>query len=188
MKVLVIPEDRTLDEDILLPVVRHIFRDLGRTATVSILADPHLRGVSQALDKDIFSEIIELYPMVDLFLLILDRDCDEGRHYKVESRVIQARESGRTMVGCLAIEEVEVWALALHRRELSVPWNEVRGHCHPKEAYFEPFVRQKNWLETKGRGRSAAMRALSGNWRSLKAVCDEIGNLQDRLATWLASQ
>jgi len=187
MKVLVIPEDHTLDQHILKPVVEHIFRDVGRKAKVFVLQNPRLRGVAQALDKDMLARVLDESPMIDLFLLIVDRDCDKTRKDRLEARIQQATKSGKAMLGCLAVEEVEVWALALHRGEFD-NWPDVRRECHPKEVYFDPFVAKKNWLETVGKGRTAAMKALAGNWKSLKSVCCEIQELQGEITAWLANR
>lgn len=108
MKVLVIPEDPTLDQHILKPVVEQIFRDLQRPARVFVLQDPHLQGVSQALDRQIVARILDMWPMIDLFLLIVDRDCVESRQAQLDARAAQAKEAGKSMLGCLAVEEVEV--------------------------------------------------------------------------------
>ena len=184
MKVLVIPEDPTLDQYVLKPVVEHIFRDLKRSARVFVLQDPHLRGFSEALARKTIGRILDERPMIDLFLLIVDRDCVDGRQTQLDARVAQATDSGKSMLGCLAIEEVEVWALALHRSELP-RWSDVRADCHPKEKYFDPLVREKKWQEGPGKGRASAMTALSGNWRSLKSLCPELQQLQDAIAAWL---
>jgi hypothetical protein len=50
VKVLIIPEDPTLDRYILKPIVEQIFADFGRIARVMVLENPRLRGVDQALD------------------------------------------------------------------------------------------------------------------------------------------
>jgi len=76
VRALIIPEDPTLDRHVLKPVVQRIFADLGRTARVEVLTDPHLSGISRALDRSAVDEIVEDNRMVDLFLLIVDRDCD----------------------------------------------------------------------------------------------------------------
>jgi hypothetical protein len=187
MKVLVIPENPTLDQYILKPIVTRIFRELNLSPKIFILQDPHLNGVSEALDPKIIGTILQIHPMIDLFLLIVDRDCDETRELgPLSGRVQQARQMGKEMIGCLAIEELETWALALHRDELDVGWSEIRPECHPKEVFFEPLVKAKGWSESLGRGRVTAMKDLAGNWKSLKSVCQEIQQLQDEIAHWLA--
>ncbi len=186
MKVLVIPEDPTHDEHVLKPVVEQLFKDLGRKNTrVTVLSDPHTGGVSQALDKQVVDEVLDRYPMMDLFLLIVDRDGVVERQGKLDARIEQATQLGKSMLGCLAIEEVEVWAMALHRSDLPDKWENVRNHTDPKETYFDPLVKQKGWLESKGRGRAMAMRALPRNWTSLKGRCPELKTLQDEIAAWL---
>ena len=68
MKVLVIPEDPSLAQYILKPVVERIFSDLGRIPRITILSNPRLRGVHEALDSAILIEIVKTYSMSDLFL------------------------------------------------------------------------------------------------------------------------
>lgn len=185
MKVLVIPEDPTHDQHILKPIVQRIFKDLNTSARIEVLQDPHLGSVSQALDKDILASILDQRRMFDLFLLMVDRDCEDGRQTQLKARLDEAKARGKVMLGCLAIEEVEVWALALHRDELDARWSEVLKECHPKEAYFDPLVREKSWQEGLGKGRVAAMKALPGNWRSLKSCCSELERLQGEIGEWL---
>ncbi|MEX1361880.1 MAG: hypothetical protein AB1Z98_02070, partial [Nannocystaceae bacterium] len=115
MKVLVIPEDPTLDQYVLKPIIERMLADHGLKARVDALRDPHLRGVAQALDSTIVAEIIRDNPMQDLFVLMVDRDCDRlGNSTKAAARV--AEHEGR-LLACLAHQEVEVWMLALHRTE-----------------------------------------------------------------------
>lgn len=45
---MVVPEDPVLDQYVLKPIVEKLFVDLGRRARVQVLANPRLRGVSQA--------------------------------------------------------------------------------------------------------------------------------------------
>lgn len=187
MKVMIIPEDPTLDSHVLKPIVRRIFKDLNRKATVEVLQDPHLGGVSQALDKEIVQGILRRERMIDLFLLIVDRDCETTRKTTMEARLAEATREKRPMIGCLAIEEVETWILALHRKELADSWKKVRAECHRKERYFDKLVKEKKWGESLGRGRVAAMRALPGNWKGLRERCPELKELQNEIADWFRS-
>ena len=81
--VLVIPEDFTKDEHILLPLVRRVLADSGKpNAAVLVCRDPNFQGISGAFDHNrIREEVVLRYPMVNLFILIVDRD---GRHGRSE--------------------------------------------------------------------------------------------------------
>lgn len=185
MKVLVIPEDPTLDQYILKPIAEALFRDLGRRARIDVLQDPHLSGVDEALSQKDLADIVAQNPMVDLFLVMVDRDCNRMKN--VECAAEREAEHPRRLVACLAVEEVEVWMLALHREELSGRWPEVRSDCDPKERYAEPFLREKGWLTEVGKGRKHAMRELPTRWSSLLSVCPELAELRDRLQSLLAA-
>lgn len=186
MKVLIIPEDPTLDRHVLKPVVERIFKDLDRSARVEVLREPHLRGVGQALDKDQVDEIIDDNRMIDLFVLAVDRDCNRWRNE--EKAAARCAEHPDTLVAVLAREETEVWALAPHRAELEVGWSEVLASCDPKEAYFDPFVKAKGWAGTVGKGRKRAMRNFGSVWTGMKAVCPEIQKLADDIRQWLTTR
>lgn len=181
MKVLVIPEDQTNDQYVVKPVVERIFDELGRKADVHVLPEPRLRGAEDALDIALIRQIVEENPMVDLFVLVVDRDCDRRGH---TVRVAQIEALHQRLVGCLAVQETEVWMLALHReeveRESKVKWKEIRSHCDPKEAFANKFLEHLA-SSGPGSGRKAAMRALSGKWKTLLALCPEIRELRDRI-------
>lgn len=78
MKVLVIPEDPRLDQYILKPVVERIFADLRKSPRVTVLSNPRLRGVAEALNRDILADIVATYPMNNLFLVIVDRSMSKN--------------------------------------------------------------------------------------------------------------
>lgn len=182
MKVLIIPEDPTLDQHILKPIVERIFADLACPARVEVLRDPHISGAAQALDAEQVRGIVEDNKMIDLFLLLVDRDCDRV-HHEAKALARQADHPER-LIAALAWQEVEVWALALHRDELGTPWPTVRADCDPKEAYFDPFIARKGWTETVGKGRKRAMRDLGQGWRGMLEVCPEIKALKDAIEDW----
>lgn len=181
MKVLIIPEDPTHDRYILKPVMERVLQDLDRVARVEVLAEPHLRGVDQALDRETIANIVADNPMVDLFLLVVDRDCNRQKN---EQRA-QAREQEHPdLLACLAIEEVEVWLLALHPEHIRTAWNIVRTDCDPKEKYCDPLLNTLG-RDGPGQGRKRGMRALSGNWPRLQQMCPEVAGLKERLRHWL---
>lgn len=184
MDVLIIPEDPRLDQHILKPVVERIFADLKVPANIRVLQDPRMRGVSQALDENVIQPVVDLYPMVDLFLVIVDRDCDRESNV-ARARTLESRIPDRLIV-CLAIEEVETWMLYLHRdalgRELSAGFREVRASCDPKDEFAEPLLRKLGWTTTVGKGRKRAMRDLGASWSGLLRVCDELSEFRARIA------
>ncbi|MEW6281593.1 MAG: hypothetical protein AB1758_23485 [Candidatus Eremiobacterota bacterium] len=185
MKVLIIPEDPLNDQYILKPIVERIFKDLGKPARVEVLQDPRLRSVNQALDRKQVADIVDDNRMVDLFLLMVDRDCDrEGNSAKAKAR---EEEHACKLLACLAVEEVEVWMLALHRTDQRFkPWNSVRKECDPKEVYAQPFLEEEGWDAEVGGGYKRGMRELSAGWKGLLKACPEINDLKARVAAKLA--
>ncbi|WP_170164676.1 hypothetical protein [Thiocapsa rosea] len=146
-----------------------------------MLRDPHLRGVDQALDPKTIAEIIDDNPMIDVFLLIVDLDCN--RHHNKERADDREQEHRDRILTCLAVQEVEVWMLALHSGQIGGAWAEVRADCDPKERYSDPFLDALG-SDCPGKGRKKAMRALPGNWSRLVRLCPEIKDLQEQLAEW----
>lgn len=178
MKVLVIPEDQELDQYIVRPVAELLLWDVGLKAKVEVLPEPRLRGASQALSAAVIGEIVSDNPMVDLFLLFVDRDCNRDENESRAER--REREHLGKLLACCAWQEVEVWMLSAYKELLGVPWQEVRKECDPKERFAE-LVLQRVKSSGPGRGRKAAMRAASVN--SL-LTCDELVDLRSRLVDW----
>lgn len=183
MKVLVIPEDQALDQYVVKPIVEAMFEDLGLRARVDVLPEPRLRGASDALDKEVVATIVADNPMEDLFLLLVDRDCDrEGNESRAAER--QAEHEGR-LVACVARQEVEVWLLALYAKDLGAAWKAVRAHCDPKEEWAEALLQKLDPGGVgPGRGRKKAMRALKGQFRALLSRCPELVELRDAVKAW----
>lgn len=182
MKVLVIPEDPRLDQYILKPIVERIFADFGKSPRVTVLSNPRLRGVAEALNPAILADIVATYPMNDLFLVLVDRDGEGARSAVASAR--ESEHSGRLFV-CLAIEEVEVWMLAIHSETLGVRWREIRTEVNPKERFAEPFLQERAPRLDAGRGRAWAMRELGSQWRGVLDRCPELKDLKRRIETWL---
>lgn len=184
MKVMVIPEDPTVDQYILKPIVEQLFADLGKSPRVQVLSKPRLRGVPQALDAEILADIVDTNRMIDLFLVLVDRDADTQRR-PATAREREREHQGRLFV-CLAIEEIEVWMLALHRDALNAPWKEIRAERDPKERYAHPFLAHRARTLSAGAGRAWAMRDLGSKWRSLLDLCPELAELKRCIESWLA--
>lgn len=182
MKILVIPEDPKLDQYILKPVVARIFADLDKFPRIDVLSNPRLRGVAEALGSAKLADIVATFPMIDLFLVIVDRDGVKSRQDTVTAR--EAEHPQRLFV-CLAIEEIEVWMLAIHSKVLDTPWREIRAEVHPKERFAIPFLNERAPRLDLGQGRTWAMRDLGGQWRGVLKRCPEIRDLKQRLKVWL---
>ena len=181
---MVVPEDPTIDQYVLKPIVEQLFADLGKTPRVQVLSNPRLHGVSQALDASILADIVETNRMIDVFLVLVDRDGDDKK------RPLQAKERTRQhpdrLFVCLAIEEIEVWMLALHRDVLGVPWRDVRAERDPKERFAQPFLTAQAPKLSAGGGRAWAMRELGSKWKGVLDVCPELAELKQTLADWLS--
>lgn len=178
MKVLVIPEDQELDQYIVKPVAELLLTDVGLNANVEVLPEPRLRGASDALNAETLKEIIDDNPMVDLFLLLVDRDCDRDSN-ESKAKVREAEHPGR-LLACCAWQEIEVWMLSSFKERLDASWNEVRQECDPKERYAEPVLRELK-SSGPGRGRKAAMRYVK---LSSLLTCSELVELRNRLIEW----
>jgi hypothetical protein len=182
VKILVIPEDPRLDQYILKPVVEQIFADLGKSPRVAVLSKPRLRGVSEALDSAILADIVETYPMNDLFLVLVDQDGEESRSGKARAR---ENEHPHRLFVCLAIEEIEVWMLAIHSAHLEPSWQEIRAEIHPKQRFANPFLKENAPKLDPGQGRAWAMRELGNRWRGVLERCPELKELKIRIEAWL---
>jgi hypothetical protein len=177
VKVLIIPEDPTLDGFVLYPVVERLCASQNIAARIEVLRDPHLRGVDQALNLKIINKIVEMNPMVDLFLLIVDLDCNRTKN-RERAQVIATSHKTK-LIACLAVNEVEVWMLALFDHDIQ--WQTIRAECDPKERYADPFLEERGWSAEVGRGRKRAMREIATNWNRLIQRCPEIRGLAEAI-------
>jgi hypothetical protein len=186
MKVLIVCEDPTHDPFIVRPVVDLLLADLGFTVTTSVLDDPHLRGIDDLLQQ--LPDIAQDNKMVQLIVVVVDNDCDRTAN---RARLAHARARDPRIVTCCALEEVEIWMLALHRdvveRQSGARWPEVRANCDVKEAHALSFLQELNGAQGPGRGRKAAMRALGTRWKGLLQLCDELATLRQDIAAAVAS-
>jgi hypothetical protein len=178
VKVLLIPEDQTLDGFITKPVIEALLADIKVSARVDVLPEPRLRGAGDALDPSVVRSIVADNPMTDLFVLIVDRDCDRQGH-EAKARARQSEHPGK-LVACVAVQELEVWMLALYKDQLHESWQNIRAHCDPKEQWAEPLLK-KLGSAGPGAGRKRAMQALKGKLKTLLSLCDELNDLRNRL-------
>ena len=191
LRVLVIPEDFVKDQYVLGPLVPKLLAAAGKPrAQVEVCRDPRLRGVAEALDWPTIEGIIDMYPMVDLFLLLVDRDgvADRKRRIeRIEDLATKKLGSSKKLFGENAWQEVEVWALAgQDNLPTGWKWAAIRAEMHPKEKYFEPHAKARGLIDEPGEGRTTMGREAAANYARVRSRCkEEIEELETRLKKWL---
>lgn len=188
INVLVIPEDFRKDQYVLKPIIEQMMLAIGARAKVRVCRDPLLQGVGEALKWERQAEIIEKYRgMVRLFLLIVDRDCDEQRAVRLQRLEQQAAGvlsgTNRIFLAEMAWQEVEAWLLA-GMRDLPTDWKwkEVRAECHPKERYYREYVQGRGLLDDASEGRDVLAREAARNYHRIRKLCrEDIAVLEDRI-------
>lgn len=128
--------------------------------------------------------------MVEIFLLLVDRDGIESRRQALDLLEEKAKThlgaDKRILLAENAWQEIEVWALAGQNLPDNWRWQEIRSEVHPKERYFEPLARQRGLLIEPGQGRTTMGREAAQNYARVRSRCPEdIGALESRLAEWI---
>lgn len=188
MNVLVIPEDFRKDQFVLKPIVEAMMKAGGRRAKVQVCTDPLLGGIDQALRWERIKEVVLRYPMVDLFLLCVDRDGVEGRRASldsIENRALELLSGMRSLFAENAWQEIEVWVLAGHELPSDWKWRTVREDLNPKENYFIPFSKRRGLLDTPAEGRGILAREAARNYNRICQLCPEVGNIDRAVLNFL---
>jgi hypothetical protein len=191
MNVLIIPEDFRKDQHVVKPIIKRMFAEIGKpNAKVLVCFDPLLGGIGEALKWSRIAEILDLYRgMVQVFLLLVDRDGVAGRRQRldnIESRAAEYLGEGRVLFGENAWQEIEVWAIAGQDLLEGWNWQGIRKEIDPKETYFEPLARSRGLIHEPGEGRKTLGREAAANYTRLRSRCQEdLAHLETRLADWL---
>jgi len=191
VNVLVIPEDFRKDQYVLKPIILRMLQEVGKpNAHVRVCQDPLLGGISEATKWERIDEILNMYRgMVQLFLLIVDRDGVEGRRERLDQLERQAAElldGNRVLFAENAWQEIEVWAIAGQNLPKDWKWSEVRSETHPKETYFEPLVDSRRLASEPGGGRTTLGREAADNYRRVRSRCPEdVESLENRIGDWI---
>lgn len=188
MKVLIIPEDFRNDEFVLKPLFTRLFASFNKAnAKVTVCKEPLLQGVSEALKEDRLREIIERYPMIDIFVLCVDRDGIPTR----QDRLTQLEGIFRTTRPFLAVnawEELETWVLAGLELPKDWVWADIRREISVKERYFEPLARQFKVSDGPGGGRKMLADQAARRLPTIQQKCPEdFGAISNRLAAIASS-
>lgn len=183
MNVLIISEDFRRDQFIAKPVIEALFAERSTPGVrVRVCLDPLLGGIDQATRWDRLQEIVRMYPMVDLFVLVVDRDGVPSRRAaldRIEQRSTSLLRGRRRLVAEQAWQELEAWALAA--QDLPWSWQDVRAERDLKERYFEPYVAIRGLTEGVGGGRKVLGREAAGRIKRVLSRCKELRALKDRL-------
>ena len=174
MNVLIIPEDFRYDQYILRPLFQRLFQSLNRRATVTVLTDPLLGGVDEALKSERLKEVVEQYDgMTDLFVLCVDRDGYASRRHRLSAIEQEFGNAPRRFLAQDAWEEIETWVLA--GIDLPTPWrwSEVRREVNVKEMYFDVLAQLRGVADDLGRGRKTLADEASRNIGAIRQKCRE---------------
>ncbi len=179
-RVLVIPEDPTLNGYILKPLTKAIVAAAGKPAAkVTVLANPRLRGYDQAV-RAIRTNLAERYRHMDLWLFFPDADKakDDTTRSLEEKRAVQ----GIGLLCCPAQPEVEIYACAAFRNDIPERWDDVCAHPRMKEEIFQPLLQKHGDPRRAGGGRDRMVEATLQNLPLLFQLCPELQDLRDRIA------
>lgn len=184
--VIVVPEDCHKDQYVLKPLMTALVEAaVGPGAKVRVCLDPRLRGVHEALKAERIREIVAKYQaMVDLILIIVDRDAEEGRRESLDKLEREAAPNGKcVLIAEQAWQEVEVWVLAgMTDLPKSWDWKEVRGERDPKERFFVPYTTQRGIKESHVHdGRETLAREAASRYKRVRKLCEEVAALEARV-------
>ena len=170
MKVLIIPEDPRKDQYILKPIFERLFASFAKPKTkVVVCANPSMRGVNDALNEKLLTEVFDRYRMFDIFVLCVDRDGDTNRRHRLD----QLESKFKGLIAVNAWEELETWVLAGLDLPKDWVWAAIRADVSVKEQYFEPFARQRRVDDGPAGGRKALGEEAARRLPAIRRKCSE---------------
>jgi len=180
-KVLVVPEDPTLNGHILKPLAEALLGDAGKpNAKVKVLDNPRIQGYAHAVRAIRSDDLHASYAFYDLWLFF--PDADRAKPDAMEDLEANSRSRGISLLCCPAQPEVEIYACLAFREELDQTWNTVRNHPRMKEEVFEPLLAKHGHPRRPGRGRDLMIMRSLRNLPRLLQLCPETKHLRDRIA------
>jgi hypothetical protein len=191
LKVLVIPEDFRKDQYMLRPLIRAMFEFVNKpNAKIEICTDPLLGGVTEVLKWNRIDEVIEMYPMIDIFLVCIDRDGLSGRRDSMNSieNLAQAKlgNTKRVLFAENAWQEIETWILGGLDLPSEWSWSDIRNEVQVKEKYFIPLSESRGLLDSPAEGRGVLAEEAAGKYKSIRSQkCGELGHIDSRIQAWL---
>ena len=167
------PEDFRKDQYILKPLFERLFRELGRgAARIRVCQNPLLGGIDQALKSERLAEIMDLYRMVDVFVLCVDRDGERGRRRRLDA-IEKEFSAGRTFLAENAWEELETWTLAGLDLPPAWNWSDVRAEVSVKEMYFDKLAEVRGLSDAPGGGRRPLGEEAARRVDAIRRKCPE---------------
>ncbi|MGH9763651.1 MAG: hypothetical protein ACREDR_25440 [Blastocatellia bacterium] len=154
---------------------------------MEVCGNPNFQGVDAALNINALrTEILQRYPMVDLFVLFVDRDGIAGRKAKtenIEKTLSGELPKGRAFFAEVAWQEAEIFILAGHSWPSTWKWKEMRADANVKNTFFKKLVKLQGTGNLPHEGRKKLMSEAMGNWRRIKTRCPEdVGLLIKRIS------
>jgi hypothetical protein len=192
LRVVIIPEDSGNDRYILNPIVEAMIESAGKPhAKILIYEGRKPHGIAQVLRWERIKEIVDSYPQVDLFLLIVDRDGEEDRQVQlrnIERQAAAILPADRCFLAAHAWQEVEVWGLAgCTDLPNTWQWQSVRSERDPKQRYFIPYIQGRGLVNEPGGGRKTLGREAANRYNRIRQRCNEIVELEGRIRAWIDS-
>ena len=183
--VLVIPEDPVLNGHILKPLTKAVMADAGRPAArVDVLSNPRVRGYDHAV-RVVRDELPERYRFKDLWLFF--PDADKATNEAMQDLEGHVASKGIKLLCCAAQPEVEIYACAAFRDDISVKWKEARRHPRMKEEIFAPLLASHGDPRRPGAGRDLMIDRSPDNLPLLLRLCPELQSLRDRITAHLGA-
>lgn len=185
LKIVIACEDHTLDQYVVVPVVKLLMSHIGRPqADVRVITNPRLQGINTLLKQ--MCRILERYEKIaDLVIFIVDGDCEDGRPASLRSRMQSCDYNPGNGIVVVARQEVEVWALWGSRSEIKTNWRSITSERDPKERYFSPLLTPADArMPGGGRQRLIGLSVAQG-WRSLSSGCLELKELENEVRSKL---
>ncbi len=186
-RVLVVPEDPTLNGHILKPLVEALLGDAGRPrARVKVLDNPRVQGYDHAVRTIRGDELHASYAFFDLWMFI--PDADRGKRDAMDRLEADSGSREVPLLCCPARPEVEIYACVPFRDELDMEWKEVRNHLRMREEVFEPLLARHGDARRPGGGRDMMITRSLRNLPLLYRLCPETKRLRDRIAAHLEAR
>lgn len=188
MKVLIIPEDFRKDQYLLKPLFERLFRSIDRrTAHVRVCQEPLLGGVREALKSERLAQVVKRYDgMMDIFILCVDRDGDEGRRQRLDDIEREFKED-RKFLAENAWEEIETWVLAGLNLPVEWAWAEVRAEVHVKERYFDVLAAERRIADRPDGGCDELGREAARRVDAIRKKCPDFDALARRIEAEVAT-